>query len=103
MSATLTERPANRTENGRRGQYEMVVYTTWTRRQTGYVRAKGQYDVYCGAGNMHRESLDEIGLADEMLRLLDAQGCEPTVSEAGEELVSQWLAWEWQGCDCDTI
>jgi hypothetical protein len=56
---TLTERPPRRSYRCGPGSLEMITVSTWTRRNIGWVRVHGHYDVYCGNGNEHRVAIDE--------------------------------------------
>lgn len=89
----LTDRPRRTTQRGRRGANEMVDLTTWTRRGTGYVRVKGQFDVYCGMGNMHRRPVDIQDFADRFTGR--------DTDDVTDTLLAEWLEWDYTGCDCD--
>lgn len=91
----IATRPARRTYRGRRGANEMLTLTTWTTKAgVGYVRVRGAYDVYCGMGNMHRMTLDVRDFADKFT--------DQDSDDVTDTLVSEWLAWDYTGCDCDS-
>ena len=93
---TLTARPPRRTARGGPGSLELIEVTTWTRRDIGWVRAHGYYDVYCGMGNMHRIPIDEKTWA--------ADHAGSTLDDVATELIELALADEWADpCDADDV
>ena len=93
----MTTAPRRQTLDRHPGSMEMIDITTWTRKGTGWIRAKGHYDVYCGMGAEHRVALN----VTEALDYYERAGVE-TLDEAGDQLVADWLAYDYTGCDCDT-
>lgn len=94
--ATLTIRPPRRTYTGGPGSLEMIEVTTWTRRDIGWVRVHGHFDVFCGVGNMHRIPIDEKTWASDYTGL--------DLDDVAHEMIELALAEDWADpCDADDV
>jgi hypothetical protein len=92
---TITLTPSRRTFRGRPGANEMLKLTTWTSRNIGRVRLKGYFDVYCGMGSVHRRPINLVEFSDRFV------GSDP--DDVIDVLSSEWLDWDYTGCDCDNM
>ena len=96
MSDTLTTTaPARQTVAPTKGAFEELTVTLWP----GWIRARGWYEVYCGAGNTHRVWIDER----EELLPADTPGIDVLVGSPIYDITRRLVGWALEdfACDCD--